>query len=257
MISVHHIPNLDSYLMLGIIWFRYTVYGLHLVNDLEFQLQLHILIVFIATTSVYLLILFSPITLQHNLICLSQLAPLMFSFPFLLLQMIKLADLKKNPRDGPYNEDTLKVKVIAVGPPKEYQKPGPSNMPATTAHMCQISLASGDQWIKATLFDETKLQIIKQDASVVLRQYIKRSGQLVINTTTKLKACPATPVQVQEATRQMAFEAIFPPSTLMTIKDIMESHTMGQLLTIKGVITKVSFACHSMSLFTLHHYQPI
>lgn len=149
--------------------------------------------------------------------------------------MLTLQELKNSTRNGPYTK-TVKVKIIAVGPEKQYSKLG-AKEPSTMFH---LSVAAETTWMKCMLYDPTKLMTIVPDASVALINYVKRDGQLVINNVTKVRACPATPVDVTSTTHQLAYEAIFPVSTPATITKIQTTHTAGQLWTVKGIIRKVS-----------------
>ena len=111
--------------------------------------------------------------------------------------------------------------------------------------MHHFSIASADSWMKGTLYDATKLRFLQPDASVMIKDFVNRSGLMIVNERSTVANCG--PVAVSDATKTAAHDAIHPPSIPSEIQEIKTTAIGGKLWTVKAVITQVSsFSCIAM-----------
>lgn len=152
-------------------------------------------------------------------------------FLFLGFAMLTVKQLRESTRSGPYSKP-LRGKVVAVGPQKPYTPAGSTD--AKT--MAYLSMAQDDAWLKATLYDTSKLPMLQPGSSVMLKNFVFRNGSLLINEKTVIGR--TTDVLVNPTANQEAYNAVFPPSKMEEIAKLV-SATGSSLWSVEAMITKV------------------
>ena len=126
----------------------------------------------------------------------------------------------------------LKVKVVAVGRKKNFQ-----NQKDQDQSMWVLGLADDTTSAKALLYDEEKLQVMKEGRSVMLLNFSAKASHLSISTSTI--AGRASNVLVPEDIESAARRIVHPPETQKMTVDQVKKSPIKALATIQGQIIKV------------------
>lgn len=101
----------------------------------------------------------------------------------------------------------LKCVTAAVLPPTMYTKDG------TQKEMQQLALCDNTGFCKATSFDISKRDLIKEGSTVVLKNYIPKPDALIITSRTSIFKAPSMKVEQHIIDQAVTFLRPPPPNT--------------------------------------------
>jgi hypothetical protein len=151
------------------------------------------------------------------------------------LQMQTVKKLKNSKGTKPYSVP-LKVKVAAVGQTQRYQTDS-----GERKEYLIVGLADTTDFIKAVVYDTSKLAGLSDSSSVILMNYIyKNEAEASVIITKNTKVMKTAPLDVPEYFLERAKSITNPPpAETLPLKDVKKS-PVKTLVSVKGRIISVS-----------------
>ncbi|VDH93453.1 Hypothetical predicted protein [Mytilus galloprovincialis] len=146
--------------------------------------------------------------------------------------MFTIAKLKEQSSNSPYRVP-IKVQTVHVGATNTYIRDGQTKSNTT------IGFADQTGAIKGQCFDMSKLNTIKPNSTLMIRNYIYRDQMIIITSATKVSVTGGVG-DVAEEYKTLAVELAKPPAPPAVVPiELAKKTTPDQFVSIKGKVMRV------------------
>ncbi|XP_076106791.1 uncharacterized protein LOC143075302 [Mytilus galloprovincialis] len=148
------------------------------------------------------------------------------------IKMFTIAKLKEQSSNSPYRVP-IKVQTVHVGATNTYIRDGQTKSNTT------IGFADQTGAIKGQCFDMAKLNTIKPNSTLMIRNYIYRDQMIIITSATKVSVTGGVG-DVAEEYKTLAIELAKPPAPPAVVPiELAKKTTPDQFVSIKGKVMRV------------------